>query len=445
MYRFLKVLTLLILFFSCKHIETYEGTSSDELIAAFDKVKQSSIKRDISYLPRWQDRIEFEGSYYIPLNTDKKISSFTPDSVKYSLTDRIWLKASKQADEWKFALLTVLPNDNHNSKNSGVFLYEDWQTGIKGYEGYIGERLLRGEIYEREMQKISGKINKKAQLSPSGVTCQLIILEVCAGYDYNYCSHRGEVVCSLTDYHGGAGGGDSNPYPGGNTNNPPTTGGGGGSGGGNNTPPIVVDDTPSDEDKEIIDSLQGYPCAQAILAKIPNLENKISKWLNDVFKNNTDFKITFRVDANLAGTNEDANHTSSGTIYSQKHIISMNPDILSNSSKEYIAATMFHEALHGFLNFEFARLATENKSEQFGILYSGWLPQNVGSQRKFVKNHASFGTQLDELAAAIQSFNPNMSPYDAMALAKGGVVNIDGVETSVNKSHRSGNAGTLCK
>ena len=249
MYRFLKVFTLLILFFSCKHTETYEGISDDEVIVAFDKVKQSSIKRDISYLPRWQDRIEFEGSYYIPLNTDKRIYSFTPDNIKYSLAGRIWLKASKQADEWEFALLTVLPNDNHNSKDSGVFLYEDWQTGAKGYEGYIGKRLLRAEVYEREMQKISGEINKKAQLSPSGVTCKLITKEVCAGYDDHYCAFTGEIVCSLTNSHGGAGDGfDGNS--GGNNDNPPPVGSGGhsgGSGGGNNTPPIVVDDTDNTE------------------------------------------------------------------------------------------------------------------------------------------------------------------------------------------------------
>ncbi|WP_333578058.1 hypothetical protein [Sphingobacterium sp.] len=435
MYRFLKVLTLLILFFSCKHTETYEGTSDDEVIVAFDKVRQSSIKRDINYLPRWQDRIEFEGSYYIPLNTDKRIYSFTPDSVKYSLVDKIWLKANKQGDVWSFTKLIVLPNDIQNSRGSGLFIYEDWQTGALSYEGYIEDKLFSPITYKVNLRMTA--YGKKAMNNPN-IPCQTVPFQVCAGIGgpYESCTTHYETIGNCND-----GGGDTGHYGGGGN-----SGGGNHGGGGGSTPPIIPPDKDDDDaDKEIIDSLQGYPCAQAILAKIPNLENKISKWLNDVFKNNTDFKITFRVDANLAGTNEDANHTSSGTIYSQKHIISMNPDILSNSSKEYIAATMFHEALHGFLNFEFARLATENKSEQFGILYSGWLPQNVGSQRKFVKNHATFGTQLDELAAAIQSFNPNMSPYDAMALAKGGVVNIDGVETSVNKSHRSGNAGTLCK
>ncbi|WP_394676338.1 hypothetical protein, partial [uncultured Sphingobacterium sp.] len=154
MYRILKVFTLLILFFSCKHIETYEGSSDDEVVVAFDKVKQSSIKRDISYLPRWQERIEFEGSLFIPMSTDKKLSSYTTNNTKYSLNRRIWLKAIKYADKWTFTLVTVLPNDNRDSKNSGVFLYEDYETGGKSYEGYIGQRLLKGEVYEREIRKI---------------------------------------------------------------------------------------------------------------------------------------------------------------------------------------------------------------------------------------------------------------------------------------------------
>lgn len=238
MCRFLKVFALLILFFSCKHTETYEATSGNEVIVAFDKVKQSSIKRDISYLPKWQDRIEFEGSYYIPLNTDKRIYSYTPDGVKFSLVSRIWLKANKQENTWNFTKLTVLPNDIRNSKGSGLFIYEDWQTGELSYEGYIEKRLLRAVSYEQEMEKVSGKIAKKAQNSPVGVICKVVTSEVCAGSGRDLsCSTRTETICTSTTVPGGGNGGNTNPPPVG------SGGHGGGSGGGNNTPPIVVDDT----------------------------------------------------------------------------------------------------------------------------------------------------------------------------------------------------------
>lgn len=72
----------------------------------------------------------------------------------------------------------------------------------------------------------------------------------------------------------------------------------------------------------------------------------------DVFKNNKEFNITFSVDEELAGTSTDGYHTSYGNLNKQTHNIRLNPDILENSSQEYIAATMFHEALHGYLNIE---------------------------------------------------------------------------------------------
>jgi len=438
MYRILKVFTLLILFFSCKHIETYEGSSDDEVVFAFDKVKQSSIKRDISYLPRWQERIEFEGSLFIPMSTDKKLSSYTTNNTKYSLNRRIWLKAIKYADKWSFVLVTVLPNDNRNSKNSGVFLYEDYETGVKSYEGYIGQQLLKGEVYEREIRKINGKLDKRAQLSPVGVICRTISSEICAGSGKDeYCTYRTEVVCTSTTIPGGGNGGNTNPPVG-------SGGHGGGSGGGNNIPPIVVDDTPSDDDKEIIDSLQGYPCAQAILAKIPNLKNKISEWLSKEFNKSIDNDITFRVSTKLEASVDGVwnNNNGSGTAQT----ISLNANMLSKASQEYIAATMFHEALHGFLYMEEQRLKNEGKASQFGILYPGFTEVNIGGQVRFVKKHSEYGTLLDDLAAALRSFNPNISEYDAMALSKVGVVkDFSEVEKGTVINHRDGNYGTTCK
>ncbi len=70
---------------------------------------------------------------------------------------------------------------------------------------------------------------------------------------------------------------------------------------------------------------------------------------------------------------------------------------------------------------------------------------NVNGQQRFVNQHNSFGIQLDKLVQAIQSFNPNLSKYDAVALAKNGIVNnLDAVESSVNSTHRDGKAGTKC-
>ncbi|MDM1295905.1 hypothetical protein HX021_16565 [Sphingobacterium sp. N143] len=433
MYRFLKLFTLLILFFSCKHTETYEGTSDDEVTLAFDEVKQSSIKRDISYLPRWQDRIEFEGSYYIPLNTDKRIYSFTPDSVKYSLAGKIWLKANKQGDVWNFTKLTVLPNDIQNSKGSGLFIYEDWQTGALSYEGYIEDKLFSPRAYKVNLRMTA--YGKKAMNNPD-IPCQTVPYEVCSGdYPYTSCTTSYETIGNCNG--GSGGGGDTGHYGGGGT------GSGNHGGGGGSTPPIIPTEKPSEEDKEIIDSLQGYPCAQEVLKKLPNLENRISNWLNTVFKNSIENNITFRVSTKL-DSKVDAVWNNNNAIGSTQ-TISLNADMLSKASQEYIAATMFHEALHGYLFLEKKRLEAEGKASQFGILYPGFSEVSINGQPRFVKKHQDFGTQLNDLAAAIRTFAPTLSEYDAMALAKGGVVSdMSSVEKSANYNHREGNAGTRC-
>jgi len=427
MKRILLIIALFLSIASCKD-DRHELNSEDNgLIVAFDKAKIGSIERDISYLPRWQDRIEFEGSYYIPLNTDKRIYSFTPDSVKYSLNGRIWLKAKKQDNTWNFTKLTVLPNDIQNSKGSGLFIYEDWKTGELSYEGYIENKLFSPTTYEVRLR--SSVYAKKGMKNPN-IPCKTVLTEVCAGEGANMsCTTRIDRVGNCT-----AGGSDG-------------TGGGGsggGGGGGGTVPPIIPPGT-SEEDKEIIDSLQGYPCAQAILAQVPNLENEVSAWLNAVFNNNTDFNITFSDDPKLAGTKTDAEHRGFGSVNGQTHKITINPDVLNNASKEYIVATMFHEVLHGFLGSELLRLSAEGKANQFGVLYAGWSSVQINGQQRFVKNHASFGSQLDKLKKAIKSFNPNLSEYDALALAKNGIVtNLDAVETSLNDNHRRGKAGTKC-
>lgn len=52
---------------------------------------------------------------------------------------------------------------------------------------------------------------------------------------------------------------------------------------------------------------------------------------------------------------------------------------------------------------------------------------------------------FDNLHIVIKSFNPNISDYDALALAKGGVIkDLNSVELSVNYAHKKGTAGTKC-
>jgi len=61
--------------------------------------------------------------------------------------------------------------------------------------------------------------------------------------------------------------------------------------------------------------------------------------------------------------------------------------------------------------------------------------------------HEDFGEYLQDLADAIISYNPNISPYEAMALAKAGIVDPAGItqfEKNINMNFKNSTYGTDC-
>ncbi|KGE14253.1 hypothetical protein [Sphingobacterium deserti] len=192
-----------------------------------------------------------------------------------------------------------------------------------------------------------------------------------------------------------------------------------------------------ESNKQIIDSLQGYDCAQQVLAKLPNLQSKIAIWMKskfDNFDNNIIFRAVTTMQSDLDGTYNPNNDIG------KLHTITLNGNMLLSASQEYIVATMYHEVLHAFLFYEEKRLG-----EQFTTIYSGVGGMNISGQMKFALEHSEYLPLLDDLAKAIQQFNPNMTYGDALALAKGGVVtNLNTIEDAINKSYKSGTSGTTC-
>src|SRR5690606_7208253 len=146
------------------------------------------------------------------------------DSVKYSLVGKIWLKANKQGDVWRFTKLIVLPNDIQNSRGSGLFIYEDWQTGALSYEGYIEDKLFSPITYKVNLKMTA--YGKKAMNNPN-IPCQTVPFQVCAGdYPYTSCTTHYETIGNCND---GGGGGDTGHYGGGGNSGGGNHGGGGGS------------------------------------------------------------------------------------------------------------------------------------------------------------------------------------------------------------------------
>lgn len=74
--KILKILCILLVVLSCKNTEMFEDSQKNEMIAAFKRLQDETlVERDIIYFPQWQNSLEFKGITYIPLTTDKRISS----------------------------------------------------------------------------------------------------------------------------------------------------------------------------------------------------------------------------------------------------------------------------------------------------------------------------------------------------------------------------------
>ena len=412
---------LLLVFVSCKNEDSMLPDSPPNPIEAL----QADFEKQTGYHPKdsnflfqsfktsinWeQNKIISDDTVYVKVNVLDKVALLSTDARQISISNMVWIKAIKVNDAWTYTLLTFIP-ENTKSGYTGTIMTKSILSGDQFKAYYVDGKLvqqsngLKASSTERKCTYgiVNGEVNVISCDPPPG----------------DNPNHGGGPI----DYE---------------TVDPMEHGGAGGSSGGDG------DGESTNPDNQILDSLEGYPCAQAILAKMPNLENKVSQWLNKTFNNNVDHHIIFRVDNNMEATT-DGTHSGKTFSNSSVHVITLNGNMLQTASQEYIAVTMFHEVLHGYLGTEFYRLAQEGNQSQFGVLYPGWSPTNIGGQERYVNNHSSFASTLQDLANALKSFNPSMSNYDALALAKGGVVsNMGQVEISINNNHKNGSAGTKC-
>ncbi|RQO71656.1 hypothetical protein DBR43_10415 [Pedobacter sp. KBW06] len=235
---------------------------------------------------------------------------------------------------------------------------------------------------------------------------------------------------------GGGGGGDGDgggytPYP-----------GGGGSG--------TIDPDPIIPVWDIIDSLVNYPCAQDLLAQMPYLKNDIAEKINSTFNGNCDFHIKFVSSPFSSTPNIDGDHQVTNLVmkngynwdagFSMESRIRINEEVLNHATKEYILVTMYHEALHAYLNVEKSRLG-----DQFTTVYPEINPAYANSltggidvtKAVFVNQHTVMGNNfVKELSAAICSFNTKLPKITADALASSGILAMGADAKLLNQNER---------
>lgn len=161
----------------------------------------------------------------------------------------------------------------------------------------------------------------------------------------------------------------------------------------------------------IIDSLQGFPCAQEILSKLPNISVKAHEVLYNIFGINENINIVFKSSTSLASNIDGEASSSYGYTFNTK--VLLNQNVLESASNDYIVATMIHEVIHGYIQYNRATLDTATFKTRFKIYWD-----NLSSD---ASHEQMAGTYVSEMKTIMQNYNPSIPDSVAWALAWGGL------------------------
>lgn len=167
------------------------------------------------------------------------------------------------------------------------------------------------------------------------------------------------------------------------------------------------------QNQGIIDSLQGYPCAQDVLKQLPNIDS-LTKQILSVFGVNEDVNVKFTSSSTLPLSTDGITTCSGGSIVFDC-TVKLNTHVLTNSSKDYIVAVFIHEALHAFINFKKNQLGANSQEFRDMFPIYGQYVGNDPQHNEMANNY------IDKMANIIKGFNPSISDTDARALAWGGL------------------------
>lgn len=375
---------------------------------------------------------------FVPVKIPGTLTVEQGDLAGTRLTDHLFLRMIDYGNGFKPMLtemVSMIPDDssgwNITQKFSGLLLLENWYSPFSSFIN-----VLNGKESPH-----SKKIMSSGGATTEGYfDCKTLPVTLCVGVE-GYMECDTHLVTTCQGGPGGGGGGTGGGGTGGGGVPPrgpsgPGGGGGGGSAGGKNS------------NKDIIDSLRGYPCAQALLAKIKTPVNTdIGNLIKNTFAKNDLVNITFSADRNLIGTNTDgAEQTGNNSKLTAEFFIGLNPDILMKSSQEYILVTMYHEALHAFFGRKLQTLGVVEFNRQYeGVNVSGGRLLGVNNDAHIPMAYQNYVKGLKDI---IMAFNPNFNEDRAWILAKTGIIQNLPEESKINDQERDttkpGYTGTKC-
>jgi len=183
----------------------------------------------------------------------------------------------------------------------------------------------------------------------------------------------------------------------------------------------------------IIDSLTS-PCLKNTLNNllINNYTSQISNMLNTIWGSTLDCNVRF-LQTDTLPTDVDARTRTTIAQGIMTHRIRLNQPILDSASIEYVAAIMFHEILHAYLNA-------------------------TGVYGNTVTHNAIANQYVNMLSSSLSAHFPNLDPIDIKALAWGGLQDTQAWDSikvnhpaeyidlkARNARHRVHTSGTICQ
>ncbi len=203
--------------------------------------------------------------------------------------------------------------------------------------------------------------------------------------------------------------------------------------------PEPIDDEPTEFNPFIADTvildptvINSFPCVDQILDSIEKfvvIVNNVEHILNinglaqlslyAVFGVETKIHTTFKIGWGLTKDSADAYTTTQQPIPSNGvdfyADIYLNPWVLKNSTRAYVASTLIHETYHAFINYKYFELQNDIiDSNQFKNLFPLYWPQRMGPYflpgNELAQHQAMAGNLISVMAAPLKfvNFNPTI-------------------------------------
>ena len=433
------IITSTFLYFSCKRESLNSELISPKILKAqnwfenyLTTFSTNLVFKNIHY--HWDKAKEFtfKNGYVaitIPITEINQNPNYTGQRILY-------LYPWKNGKGYYTTVFEILPDKSHLVNNLGKINLKKFDGIICAWDLKIG--FTKGIKYQSsnavsninlEIKKLSGQI--------SNVTLNGSNLPPVTVYSYISSANWNMFWISLMNSLGyntsnlwGSGGGNPCEYSGcGGSENPddfidPNS----------FTEPNNNDDNDGKaETKDVTDNIDDT-CIKATFDKITslNMRNNISDILHNTFGGSKDFNIHFHDDP-LGDVMKDGNTVP--VIWPSGRMdfdITLNSEVLPNSSREFTAATIYHEILHAYLR-------------------TTGLIGNLNHHNSMANDFAT------KLANALQNAFPGLDPLDAKGLAWGGLdgsAAYDSIRVnhpselldlqSRNAQHRVNSKGTPC-